>query len=149
MGIVTAAYGLAVLAVFLFVRSYPARHAHLAATFMILAWFAYNMLRDLIYGADLIVALGVLDFAGALFAFMLYLSRPAWWKSLLGFLFLCQSATHAVFLSMSPNSEPDWIYTLTLNLLFLGELATVAAPAALFHIQRIRNRRRLGGLTKA
>ena len=148
MGTVTAAYRLAVLAVFLFVRTCPARHTHLAATFLMLAWFAYNMMRGLLFGPDLVVALGVLDFAGAIFAFALYLNRPAWWKPLLGFLFLCQSATHAMFLSVSPDGDPGWAYTVALNLLFIGELAVVAAPAALFQLQRMRSRR-VGRLTKA
>lgn len=140
MDVAAAFYGLAVLAVFLFVRTGPSRHVHWASTFMMVSWFAYNVAIKALPRLDLVTILGVLDFAGAVFALGLYLSRPAWWKAVLAALFLIQSAAHMVFLGLAPTPDEVYAYRLTLNLLFIGELLAVAAPVAVFHLRRRRAR---------
>ena len=141
MDVAAAFYGLAVLAVFLFVRTGPSRHVHWASTFMMVSWFAYNVAIKALPRLDLVTSLGVLDFVGAVFALGLYLSRPAWWKGVLAALFLIQSAAHMVFLGVVPPTPAEvYTYRLTLNLLFVAELLVVAAPVAVFHVRRRRAR---------
>ena len=141
MDVTAAFYGLAVLAVFLFVRTGPSRHVHLAATFLMISWFAYNVAIKALPRLDLITNLGLLDFIGAVLALGLYLSRPAWWKAVLAGLFLVQSAAHMAFLAIDPAPAEVYAYRLTLNVLFIAELVTVAAPVAIFHLRRRRARR--------
>lgn len=140
MDVAAAFYGLAVLAVFLFVRTGPSRHVHWAATFLMVSWFAYNVAIKALPRLDLVTSLGALDFVGAVFALGLYLSRPAWWKVVLAALFLIQSAAHMVFLALAPTPAEVYAYRLTLNLLFVAELLVVAGPVVVFHLRRRRAR---------
>jgi hypothetical protein len=135
-----AVYGSAALAVALLSRTGPQRNVRLFSLVLLLCWGVSNVVDrrvDLIDAVELSALMDAVCMSLALNAAFQNFRR---WKAALALCFGLQLLTHIALMFLPESRASLYQYKLVLNLLFIGELLSVATPTATFHLRQLRGR---------
>jgi hypothetical protein len=140
-----AVYGLAALSTALVSRTGPKRNVQGFSLLMLGFWLLSNLIDRMLYWTDAVQVSAVMDAIGMSLAINATFQRYRWWKIVLAGCFAAQLLTHIALMFLPESQGVLYQYRLILNLLFLGELASVASPTVAFHLRQLRLRARSGG----
>jgi hypothetical protein len=137
-----AVYGSAALVVAVLSRTGPQRNVRLFSVVLLLCWGVSNVVDrrvDLIDGVEISALMDAVCMSLALNAMFQNFRR---WKAALVLCFSLQLLTHIALMFLPESRTSQYQYKLVLNLLFIAELVSVAAPTAVFHLRQLRGRLR-------
>ena len=137
-----AVYGLAALSTALISRTGPKRNVQFFALLLLSFWLLSNVLGRVLYWVDSVQVSAVMDAIGMSLAVNASFRRFRWWKLVLAGCFAAQLLTHIALMFLPESQGVRYQYRLLLNLLFLGELVSVASPTIEFHLRHFRTRTR-------
>jgi peptidoglycan/LPS O-acetylase OafA/YrhL len=134
-------YGLAALFVALFSRTGPRRNVRLVSLVLLLNWLLFNLIdHGMPNLSDAVQFSALMDAVSASLALNMCLQRPRRWKIALALCFAGQLVTHVAIMFLPESEGSKYQYKLILNLLFAGELISVAVPTFSFHMRQLGNR---------
>lgn len=135
-----AVYGSAALLVALVSRTGPQRNVRLFSLVLLLYWGISNLVDRHVDVIDGVEISALMDAIGMSLAMNAAFQHLRWWKVALAVCFGCQLATHITLMFLPESPASLYQYKLLLNLLYAGELVSVAAPTAIFHLRQFRSR---------
>ncbi|MGC1304819.1 MAG: hypothetical protein WA840_20815 [Caulobacteraceae bacterium] len=135
-----AFYGLAALFVALLSRTGPRRNVRFFSLMLLLYWSISNVIDLRLSLSDTVEVSALMDAIGMSVALHACFQRFRWWTAALTFCFGCELITHIAIMFLPESRGSLYQYKLILNLLFVGELSSVATPTAAFHLRHVRAR---------
>jgi peptidoglycan/LPS O-acetylase OafA/YrhL len=135
-----AVYGLAALFVAVFSRTGPRRSVRPFSLLLLLYWAIFNFVDHNIDITDSVEVSALMDAIGMSLAINACFQHFRWWTAALTVCFGCELLTHIAIMFMPESRASLYQYKLILNLLFAGELVSVATPTAAFHLRHVRTR---------
>jgi len=141
-----AVYGLAALLVAVLSRTSPRRGVRPFSLMLLLYWAIFNLVDHRMNVTDGVEISALMDAIGMSLAINAGFRNFRWWKAGLALCFGCELLTHITIMFLPESRSSFYQYKLILNLLFAGELFSVAIPTLVFHLRPLRSRlRRRGG----
>jgi hypothetical protein len=107
---------------------------------LLLYWAIFNFVDHHTDIVDSVETSALMDAIGMSLAINAGFQHFRWWKAALTVCFGCELITHIAIMFLPESRASLYQYKLILNLLFAGELASVATPTAAFHLRHIRAR---------